>query len=200
MAKSHYFYHYSKIIKMARTPTVQIDLGFIAPNFTLPDVVTRKNYSLSELQGVNGTAVFFICNHCPFVIDVIEELVNLGKEYLKKGIGFVVISSNDIINYPDDSPEKMKLFAEKYNFPFPYLYDETQEVAKAYTAACTPDINVFDKDLSCIYRGQMDDSRPGNDAPSNGKDIRRVFDYLLESKEIDFEQLPSIGCGIKWKD
>jgi len=165
---------------MARTPTIQIELGFRAPDFTLPDVISGKKYNLSELKGKDGTAVFFICNHCPFVIDIIDELVKIGNDYLKKGIGFVVISSNDIINYPADSPKNMKLFAENYNFPFPYLYDETQEVAKAYTAACTPDINVFNADL-------------------DGKDLRKVFNYLLENKEIDFEQLPSIGCGIKWK-
>lgn len=184
---------------MARTPTIQIELGFTAPDFTLPDVISGKSYSLSELQGEEGTAVFFICNHCPFVIDIIDELVKIGNDYLKKGIGFVVISSNDIINYPDDSPKNMRLFAENNNFPFPYLYDETQEVAKAYSAACTPDINVFNAELKCIYRGQMDNSRPGNDYKSDGKDLRKVFNYLLENKEIDFEQLPSIGCGIKWK-
>ena len=185
---------------MARTPTIQIELGFRAPDFTLPDVITGKSYSLSELKGAKGTAVFFICNHCPFVIDIIDELVRVGNDYLKKGIGFVVISSNDVINYPDDSPKNMKSFAAHYNFPFPYLYDETQEVAKAYTAACTPDINVFNAELKCIYRGQMDKSRPGNDDPSDGKDLRKVFKYLLENKAIDFQQLPSIGCGIKWKD
>jgi len=185
---------------MARTPTVQIDLGFPAPDFQLKDTISGKQYNLSDLKGKNGTAVLFICNHCPFVIHVIEELVNIGNKYLNKGIGFVVISSNDVLNYPDDSPEKMKLFAEKYNFPFPYLFDETQEVAKAYIAACTPDINVFDSDLKCAYRGQMDGSRPGNDVPINGKDLRKVFDYLLDNKTFDFEQLPSIGCGIKWKE
>ena len=199
IARSLYFYQYPKIDKMARTPTIQIELGFIAPDFTLPDVLTGKSYSLSELQGTEGTAVFFICNHCPFVIDIIDELVKIGNDYLKKGIGFIVISSNDITNYPDDSPKNMKLFAAHYDFPFPYLYDETQEVAKAYTAACTPDINVFNAELKCIYRGQMDKSRPGNDYPSDGKDLRKVFNYLLENKDIDFEQLPSIGCGIKWK-
>ena len=184
---------------MARTPTIQIELGFVAPDFTLTDVITGRSCRLSELKGLKGTAVIFICNHCPFVIDIIDELVNIGNDYLKKGIGFIVISSNDIINYPDDSPKNMKLFAERYDFPFPYLYDETQDIAKAYTAACTPDINVFNAELECIYRGQMDRSRPGNDYQSDGKDLRKVFNYLLENKTIDFEQLPSIGCGIKWK-
>lgn len=185
---------------MARTPTVQIDLGFTAPPFNLLDTISGKNYTFNELKGENGTAVLFICNHCPFVIHVIDEIINIGKEYIKKGIGFIVISSNDVENYPDDSPENMKLFAQKHEFPFPYLYDETQEVAKAYTAACTPDFNVFDKKSNCIYRGQMDDARPGNNALVNGNDLRKVLDYLLEEKTIDFEQTPSIGCGIKWKN
>ncbi|CAG5084091.1 thioredoxin family protein [Parvicella tangerina] len=184
---------------MARTPTTQIPLGFTAPDFTLPDSVSGKNYSFEQLKGEKGTVVMFICNHCPFVIHVREELVRLANDYLSKGIGFVVISSNDVENYPDDSPEKMKELAEELNFPFPYLYDETQEVAKAYDAACTPDFSVFNSDNVCVYRGQLDDSRPGNDEPVNGKDMRKVLDYLLAGKEIDFEQKPSLGCNIKWK-
>ena len=147
----------------------------------------------------NGLVVMFICNHCPFVVHVIEQIVSLANDYLGNKIGFVGISSNDIINYPDDSPEKMREFAKKYHFPFPYLYDESQEIAKAYDAACTPDFSVFDQNLNCIYRGQLDNSRPGNEEPNNGKDLRMVLDYLLENKKLDFEQKPSLGCNIKWK-
>jgi peroxiredoxin len=184
---------------MARTPTTQIPLGFKAPDFSLPDTVSGKDFSYDDLRGEKGTVVMFICNHCPFVIHVREELVNMANDYQSRGIGFVVISSNDVVNYPQDAPEKMKELAEKMSFPFPYLYDESQDVAKAYDAACTPDFSVFDANNVCVYRGQMDDSRPGNDEPVNGKDLRKVFDYLLEGRELDFDQVPSLGCGIKWK-
>lgn len=184
---------------MARTPTTQIPLGFKAPTFSLTDVVSGDAFTFDELKGKKGTVVIFICNHCPFVIHVREELVRLAIEYQQKGIGFVVISSNDVVNYPDDSPEKMKELAMDMEFPFPYLYDETQEVAKAYDAACTPDFSVFDSEKVCIYRGQLDDSRPGNEEPVNGKDLRKVFDYIIEGKELDFDQKPSLGCNIKWK-
>ena len=184
---------------MARTPTTQIPLGFKAPNFNLPDVISDKNISLTDISMKKGLVVMFICNHCPYVIHVMDEIINLANEYLYKGIGFVAISSNDVINYPDDSPSKMKILANEKKFPFPYLYDETQKVAKAYDAACTPDFSVFDKSKNCVYRGQMDDSRPKNDSPNNGKDLRKVLNYLLEDKQIDFEQKPSLGCNIKWK-
>ena len=184
---------------MARTPTTQIPLGFKAPEFNLPDVVSGKNTNLSDVTLKNGLVVMFICNHCPFVVHVMDQLVSLAKDYMSKEIGFVAISANDVVNYPDDSPEKMKELAINTNFPFQYLYDETQKVAKAYDAACTPDFSVFDKDLICIYRGQIDGSRPGNQIENNGKDMRKVLDYMLESKILDFEQLPSIGCNIKWK-
>lgn len=184
---------------MARTPTTQIPLGFKAPEFDLLDTVSGKHFSFNNLKGEKGTVVIFICNHCPFVIHVLEELVQVANDYLSKGYGFVVISSNDVENYPDDSPEKMKLMALEFNFPFPYLYDESQDVAKAYDAACTPDFNVFNSNDVCVYRGQLDDSRPGNDEPVNGKDLRKALDHLAEGKEIDFEQKPSLGCNIKWK-
>tara|TARA_B100001093_G_scaffold277852_1_gene265562 strand:+ start:7568 stop:8122 length:555 start_codon:yes stop_codon:yes gene_type:complete len=184
---------------MARTPTTQIPLGFKAPNFNLPDVISDENISLADISMKKGLVVMFICNHCPYVIHVMDEIINLANEYLNKGIGFVAISSNDIINYPDDSPSKMKILANEKKFPFPYLYDETQKVAKAYDAACTPDFSVFDESTNCVYRGQMDDSRPKNDYPNNGKDLRNVLNYLLENKQIDFEQKPSLGCNIKWK-
>ena len=184
---------------MARTPTKQIPLGFKAPDFNLINVVNNQLESLLDVKKENGLVVMFICNHCPFVVHVIDEIINIANGYLEKEIGFVAISSNDIINYPDDSPEKMKSLAVKKSFPFSYLYDESQEIAKAYDAACTPDFSVFDGDLKCVYRGQMDSSRPGNEHSNNGEDLRKVLDYLLLNKSIDFEQNPSIGCNIKWK-
>lgn len=184
---------------MAATPTKQIPLGFIAPEFTLPDVVSGKMVSLSELKSDVATVVVFICNHCPFVVHIIEELVKVGKEYIPRGVSFVMINSNDVEKYPEDSPEMMVEFAKRYDFPFPYLFDETQEVARAYQAACTPDFNVFDKHMRCVYRGQFDDSRPGNFFPVTGKDLRRVLDCLLAGEPVPSDQKPSIGCSIKWK-
>ena len=184
---------------MARTPTTQIPLGFKAPDFNLLDVVSQKNISLKDVAKKKGLVVMFICNHCPFVVHVIDEIVNIANDYISKDIGFVAISSNDVINYPDDDPIKMKALALEKKFPFHYLYDETQDVAKLYDAACTPDFSVFNGELKCVYRGQMDDSRPGNEEPINGKDLRVVLDYILIDKKIDFEQKPSLGCNIKWK-
>lgn len=184
---------------MAKTPTYQIELGYKAPSFQLPDVVSTKQLSYEDLRGSNGTVVMFICNHCPFVIHVMDELIKLGNDYKEKGIGFVVISSNDVSTHPDDSPDKMRELANSKKMPFAYLYDETQEVAKAYFAACTPDFSVFDRNDRCVYRGQLDDSRPGNAAPVNGKDLRMVLEQLLTENQISIEQKPSIGCNIKWK-
>jgi peroxiredoxin len=184
---------------MARTYTIQLPLGYKAPGFKLPDTVSGKYYTFEELKGENGTVVMFICNHCPFVVLVRQQLVQLANDYMQKGIGFVVISSNDVINYPDDAPEKMKQLAEELNFPFPYLYDESQEVAKAYDAACTPDFSVFNAKDLCVYRGQLDDARPGNDLPSDGHSLREVFDCLINKSPIDIDQKPSLGCNIKWK-
>ena len=186
--------------QMAQTPTTQIPLGFKAPNFNLHNVVTGKKTALEEVSMKNGLVVMFLCNHCPFVVHVLDQLVSLANDYMNKEIGFVAISSNDVVNYSDDSPEKMKMLALDNNFPFDYLYDETQEIAKAYDAACTPDFSVFDSKLSCIYRGQIDGSRPGNDIKNDGQDMRKVLNYLLDNKKLDFEQLPSIGCNIKWKN
>ncbi len=143
--------------------------------------------------------IVFICNHCPFVVHIIEELVKVGKEYIPQGVSFIMVNSNDVANYPDDSPEKMVDFIRKYDFPFPYLFDETQDVAKAYDAACTPDFNVFDGDMKCVYRGQFDDARPGNSLPVTGADLRKTLDVILAGKPVSSEQKPSIGCNIKWK-
>ncbi|WP_422348635.1 thioredoxin family protein [Flagellimonas sp.] len=185
---------------MARTPSNMLALGTKAPDFSLVDTVTDTQKSLSEVKGEKGTVIMFICNHCPFVVHVNPEISKLGKEYQSKGIGFVAISSNDVINYPDDAPHLMKQKAAEEGYTFPYLYDETQEVAKAYDAACTPDFYLFDGNLDLVYRGQLDDSRPGNGLPLTGTDLRNAMDALLAGKAIDSEQKPSIGCNIKWAD
>ena len=184
---------------MARTPSNMLDLGTKAPNFTLPNVVDAKVYSFSDVQGKRGTVVMFICNHCPYVMHVFDGIASLANDYMKQGFGFVAISSNDVENYPDDSPELMKKTAEEQGFNFPYLYDESQDVAKAYDAACTPDFYLFDTERALVYRGQMDNSRPGNDVPVTGKDLRAALDALLAETPIDSLQKPSLGCNIKWK-
>lgn len=184
---------------MANTPSNMIPLGTQAPNFSLFDTVSKNTLTLQELKGNKGTVIMFICNHCPFVIHINKTLVTIANEYAEKGVGFIAISSNDVVNYPQDSPEKMTIHAKNENYPFPYLYDETQNAAKAYDAACTPDLYVFDEDLKLVYRGQLDDSRPGNGLPVTGKDLRHALDSLLENKENTQTQKPSIGCNIKWK-
>ncbi|WP_286755146.1 thioredoxin family protein [Roseivirga sp. UBA838] len=184
---------------MARTPSNMLPLGTPAPDFKLPDTISGKSLSLAELKSDKATVIMFICNHCPFVKHVDEGIVSLAKDYQTKGVSFIAISSNDVENYPQDSPELMKEEAEKVGYTFPYLYDETQEVAKAYDAACTPDFYVFDADLKCAYRGQLDDSRPGNGKPVTGKDLRAALDEILEGKPVSAPQIPSLGCNIKWK-
>ena len=184
---------------MAATETLQIPLGFTAPEFHLPDTVSGNHYTFGDLQGKKATVVMFICNHCPYVIHIKDELVKLAKDYLPKDIHFIAISSNDVEKYPADSPELMKTFAIENGFPFPYLYDESQDVAKAYFAACTPDFSVFDAENKCVYRGQLDNSRPKNDNPVTGKDIREALDAILSNVPVSQLQIPSIGCNIKWK-
>lgn len=184
---------------MARTPSNMIDLESKAPNFILPDLISNKDISLDELKGDKGTFIMFICNHCPFVIHVIERIAELANQYQKQGINFIAINSNDIQNYPDDAPDKMVLFAEKHNLTFPYLFDESQEIAKKYDAACTPDFYLYDPNLKLKYRGQLDSSRPDNSQPNDGKDVIEAFNNLLNHKEIVANQIPSIGCNIKWK-
>ena len=184
---------------MARTPSTMVSLGTKAPGFLLPDTVSGKQLSLVNIKGETATMIMFICNHCPFVKHVNEELVKLGNDYKNKGIGFVAINSNDVINYPNDSPELMTHVAKELKYPFPYLYDESQETAKAYDAACTPDFFIYDKDLRLVYRGQLDDSRPGNEIPVTGKDIRQALDRLINNEPVPQVQRPSIGCNIKWK-
>ena len=184
---------------MARTPSNMIPLGTLAPAFELPDTVSGQTLSLEQLKSDKATVIMFICNHCPFVKHVDEGIVNLAKAYQEKGVAFIAISSNDVDNYPQDAPELMTQEAKRVGYTFPYLYDESQEVAKAYDAACTPDFYVFDGDLKCVYRGQLDDSRPGNGKPVTGNDIRNALDDILEGKAVSAPQIPSIGCNIKWK-
>ncbi|MCX2679595.1 thioredoxin family protein [Galbibacter sp. EGI 63066] len=185
---------------MARTESNMLALGTKAPNFNLPDTVSGKKLKLSDVYGEKATVVMFICNHCPFVKHLNKEIAKLAKDYAGKDVGFVAISSNDAENYPEDAPDKMKINAEENSFTFPYLYDETQEVAKAYDAACTPDFYVFDRNLELVYRGQFDDSRPGNSTPITGRDIRTAIDAASMGKNIYKTQKPSIGCNIKWKE
>lgn len=184
---------------MSRTPSNMIPLGTIAPDFKLIDAVTGNEVSLREKRGNRATVIFFICNHCPFVIHVNDELVRIANQYSEQGISFLAISSNDVKNYPQDAPHLMKKIAIELNYPFPYLYDESQDVAREYAAACTPDIYVFDHNLKLVYRGQLDESRPGNGIPLTGKDLRHALDCLIEGKENTQNQKPSIGCNIKWK-
>ena len=184
---------------MALTPSTMMPLGTKAPDFELLDTVSDETKSLRQLQSDHATVIMFLCNHCPYVKHIQPELVHIAGDYIPKGVSFVAISSNDVISYPQDGPEKMKEEAEEWQYPFPYLYDETQEVAKAYDAACTPDFFVFDKDLACVYRGRLDGATPGNQQPLDGKDLRAVLDAILSKKPIPSDQIPSMGCNIKWK-
>ena len=176
-----------------------LPLGTLAPDFELPDTVSGRSFKLNDLASDKASLVMFICNHCPYVKHVNKGLVDLARDYMPKGVSFIAISSNDVDNYPQDSPEKMKIVAQEEGYPFPYLYDETQEVAKAYDAACTPDFFLFDGGLKLVYRGQMDDSRPSNGKPVTGRDLRNAIDLVLEGRSVPEKQIPSIGCGIKWK-
>ena len=184
---------------MAQTSSNMIPLGTKAPDFKLRDLNSNQTLSYADVKGEKGTVVVFMCNHCPYVIHVIEELVMIENDYHVQGIGFAGINSNDVENYPADAPDKMSDFALRYKMDFPYLFDETQSVAKAYNAACTPDFFVFDRQDKLVYRGQLDDSRPGNHIALSGSDLRAVLDGLLYNRKISENQKPSIGCNIKWK-
>ena len=179
--------------------STMLPLGTKAPNFNLTDVVSGQNISLETFKDKKALLVMFICRHCPYVKHVQEELVRIGKDYQDKDVGIVAISSNDIEAYPEDAPESLKEQAQELNFVFPYCYDASQEVAKNYTAACTPDFFLFDKERKLVYRGQLDDSRPGNNIPVTGKDLRKALDVTLNDTDVDPNQKPSTGCGIKWK-
>lgn len=184
---------------MALTASNIFEKGRKAPKFELINTIDNKSYKLNDLKGNKGTAIFFICNHCPFVIHVNEELIKLANDYTEKGISFIAISSNDADNYPQDGPNNMQQIAEKLGYPFPYLYDESQQVAKAYDATCTPDLYLFDSELKSVYHGQLDNSRPGNEIPVTGTDFRNAIKSLLENKVNTATPKPSIGCNIKWK-
>ncbi len=184
---------------MALTPSMMIQLQTKAPKFSLLDVRTNKIVSLTDFQSKKALLVMFICKHCPYVIHVQMELAKIGRDYENQNIGIVAISANDAKNYPDDSPDNLKRMAMELDFRFPLLYDETQAVAKAYKAACTPDFFLFDAEQKLVYRGQLDDSRPGNSKPVDGNDLRKAMDLVLQGKEIKSEQTPSMGCNIKWK-
>jgi peroxiredoxin len=184
---------------MARTASTMLPLGTKAPEFQLPDVVSGETISLDRFAGKQGLVVIFLCRHCPFVKHVQGELAKLGRDYQNADLGIVAISANDAANYPDDAPDKLKEMAKELGLTFPLCYDESQETAKAYTAACTPDFFVFDRDRKLVYRGQFDDSRPGNDKPVTGKDLRSAIDAILAQSSVGEEQKPSIGCNIKWK-
>lgn len=184
---------------MAAASTM-VPLGTTAPDFTLYNPAAGGTASLGEVRGEKGLLVMFICNHCPYVKHVAEELARIGGEYPSKGIGVVAINANDAERYPDDSPEKMAEEVERRGYPFPYLFDESQEIARAYGAACTPDFFLFDNELRLVYRGQLDDSRPANDVPVTGNDLREGMNALLEGRPVPQEQKAGIGCGIKWKE
>lgn len=184
---------------MAETLSTMLDLGTEAPDFNLPDVTTGEQVSLSTFAGKKALVVMFICRHCPYVKHVEKELARLGKDYVGKDVGILAISSNDADNYPDDAPESLAEMARHLGFNFPFCYDQTQETAKAYTAACTPDFFVFDSLRELVYRGQLDDSRPGNKIPVTGRDLRAAIDAILRDQPVDASQKASIGCNIKWK-
>lgn len=183
---------------MARTESTMLELGTPAPDFALPDVVTGNTISLSSFADQKALLVMFICRHCPYVKHVEVELAKIGSDYKGLGLGIVAISANDAAAYPDDSPASLKEMAETLGFVFPLCYDETQKVAQAYTAACTPDFFLFDADRKLAYRGQLDESRPRNDAPVTGKDLRAAIDQVLADQIPDPQQIPSLGCNIKW--
>ena len=184
---------------MVKTASTMLALGTAAPEFQLPDVVSGKTISLDTYKEDRALLVMFICQHCPFVKHVQNELSKIGRDYSQQPLGIVAVSANDVANYPNDSPEKLKQMAEELNFNFPICYDESQEVSKAYTAACTPDFFLFDRDRKLAYRGQLDDSRPSTDISVTGSDLRKAIDLVLQNQTVDYAQKPSIGCNIKWK-
>jgi peroxiredoxin len=184
---------------MAETPSTMLELGTVAPDFSLPDVVTGHTVSLGKFAGKKALVVMFICRHCPFVKHVQQELARIGRDYADRDVAIVAVSSNDAASFPDDSPSSLKEMAVELRFTFPFLYDEDQQAARAYEAACTPDFFVFDESRRLVYRGQLDDSRPGNGKPVNGRDLRAAIDAVLADRPVERDQRPSIGCNIKWK-
>lgn len=185
---------------MAVTPSNMLALGTPVPRFELPDVRTGRTVRLEDFSNEPALLVMFISRHCPYVQHVAQELARLGRDYGGRGVGIVAISSNDVVRYPDDSPERMAQMADELGFSFPVCYDESQDVARAFQAACTPDFYVFGPDRKLVYRGQLDGSRPGNGVPLTGKDLRAALDAVLAGRPVDPDQKPSIGCNIKWKE
>ncbi len=184
---------------MALTPSTMMPLGTIAPDFSLFEPLTRKIRHLEEFISDIATVIVFTCNHCPYVIHIQDKMVEVFKDYQKKGIQCVAICSNNVEKYPQDGPDKMSLRAQEAGFTFPYLYDETQAVAHAYQAACTPDFYVFNSQRRCVYRGRFDGSTPGNTIPVTGEELTKALDQILAHQPIDQQQKPSVGCNIKWK-
>ena len=184
---------------MVKTLSTMLKLGTPAPAFNLPDVVSGQNISLETFKDKNALLVMFICRHCPFVKHVQHELARMGKDYRDRDLGIVAISANDTESQAEDSPSSLKEMASQLSFTFPFCYDESQETAKAYKAACTPDFYLFDKSRQLVYRGQLDDSRPGNDIPVSGRDLRTALDAVLADRPVSQNQRPSLGCNIKWK-
>ena len=184
---------------MALTESTMPKLGLQAPAFVLPDVLSGKTVSLATFEDKKALLVMFICNHCPFVKHVRHELARIGRDYGSKSLGIVAINANDVSSHPDDAPDKMKQAAAEWGLSFPYCYDESQQTARAYQAACTPDFYVFDAGRRLVYRGQLDDSRPENSKPITGNDLRAALDAVLEDRPVPARQTPSIGCNIKWK-
>lgn len=185
---------------MAAVPSTMLALGTVAPEFILPDVVSGEELGLESLRSDVATVIMFICNHCPYVKHINKGLVLLANDYQARGVSFVAISSNDVGAYPSDSPDRMKEVAIELGYPFPYLYDEDQDVARAYQAACTPDFYIFDGQMKLVYRGQLDGSRPRNDVPVSGHDVRAALDAIIAGEPVTDDQQPSLGCNIKWKE
>jgi peroxiredoxin len=185
---------------MARTESTMLPLGTSAPDFHLPDVVSGKTISLSDFKDKQALLVMFICRHCPFVKHVQNELARIGRDYAGKPLGIAAISSNDATTFPEDAPDSLGEMAAELGFNFPFLYDESQDVARAYDAACTPDFFLFDKDRKLMYRGQLDNSRPNSNVPVTGKDLRTAIDAVLSGQTVSSDQKPSVGCNIKWRD
>lgn len=184
---------------MARTESTMLPLGTSAPAFQLPDVVSGKTISLHSFADKHALLVMFICRHCPYVKHVQRELARIGQDYAGKSLGIVAISSNDAVAYPDDAPERLREMAVELGFNFPFCYDEIQDVARAYDAACTPDFYLFDGDRKLVYRGQLDDSRPRNEIPVSGRDLRKAIEAVLSGRPVDPDQRPNLGCNIKWR-
>ncbi len=184
---------------MAYTESNMLPLGTVAPRFSLPDVTSGQAVTLDDIRSRNATVIMFLCNHCPYVVFVKDEIAQIATDYQSKGVAFAGISANDVVHYPEDAPDLMALKAREWGFHFPYLYDSSQEVARAYDAACTPDFYVFDGDLRLVYRGQLDNARPKNGLPVTGADLRAALDAVLAGQPVNPIQRPSAGCNIKWK-